>query len=106
MTLIAAALPHMAATTNLYRLNNGAHVLITVPADVQPVPAGLAPILGSIRVGRTEPGPTLVFLADADAQPIDADGDPTNGLTPVLTLPAGTTHEQAVAEAERVLGTD
>ncbi|MGB3602702.1 MAG: hypothetical protein WBA38_04015 [Gordonia sp. (in: high G+C Gram-positive bacteria)] len=100
MTLIAAALPHMASTTNHYRLNNGTHVLITVPADVQPVPAGLAPILGSIRINRTEPGPTLVFLADPEGQPIDADGDPTNGLTPIRTFPPGTTHEQALAQTE------
>ncbi|GAA3963179.1 DUF7572 family protein [Gordonia caeni] len=100
--VIAAALPSFAQTTNLYRLTDGRHALVTVPADDQPVPAAVVPIMSGFKVSRVETGPTEVFLADEHGTPIDADGDPTNGLTPLLRLPAGTTHAQAIAEVERV----
>ena len=31
-----------------------------------------------------------VFLADERGQPVDADGDPTNGMTPLISLDEGT----------------
>ena len=46
---------------------------------------------------------THVFLCDADGVAIDADGDPANGLTPLLELPPGTTFEEACAAAEPLL---
>ena len=46
---------------------------------------------------------THVFLCDADGVAIDADGDPANGLTPLLELPHGTTFEEACAAAEPLL---
>lgn len=94
--LIAEALPQFAPTTNLYQLDDGRHVLVTVPADTMPVPEGVLPIVSGIKVAKTEPGPTEVFLADEHGVPIDADGDPTNGLTPLMRLPAGTPHDVAV----------
>ena len=98
--LIAAALPQYAPTTNHYRLDDGRHVLVTVPADVLPLPAGVIPIVSGIKVTTTEPGQTEVFLCDADARVLDADGDPSNGMTPLATFPAGTTHEQALEALE------
>lgn len=39
---------------------------------------------------------TEVFLCTEQGIAIDADGDPENGLTPILRLPVGTTFGQAV----------
>ena len=94
--LISEALPQFAPTTNHYRLDDGRHVLVTAPADEMPLPPGVLPIVSGFKVAHVEPAPTEVFLCDENAVPIDADGDPTNGLTPLLRLPAGTTHEQAL----------
>lgn len=101
-TLIAESLAQYAPTTNLYKLDDGRHVLVTVPFDAMPVPEGVLPIVSGFKVASVEPSPTEVFLCDEHAVPIDADGDPTNGLTPLLRLPAGTTHEQAIEAVERV----
>lgn len=94
--LIEVALPQFAPTTNLYRLDDGRYVLVTIPVDDMPVPEGVLPIVSGIKVAKTEPGPTDVFLADEHGTPIDADGDPTNGLTPLATYPPGTTHDDAL----------
>lgn len=102
-TLIAESLPQFAPHTNHYRLSDGRHVLVTRAADDLPVPEALAPILGAIKVERTEPAPVEVFLCDENAQPIDADGDPTNGLTPLVRLAPGTTHDEALVQAEKYL---
>lgn len=100
--LIAAALAQFAPTTNLYQLDDGRHVLVTVPFDAMPLPAEVLPIVSGFKVARVEPAPTEVFLADEYGTPIDADGDPANGMTPLLRCAPGTTHEQALAElAER-----
>lgn len=106
--LISDQLPQFAPTTNLHRLDDGRHVLVTVPADVMPLPEGVLPIVSGIRVARVEPAPTEVFLADEHGVPIDADGDPANGLTALLRLPPGTTHDQALAAlaAQEASGVD
>ena len=99
---LATALSQFAPTTHHYRLDDGRCVLVTVPDDDMPVPEGVLPIVSGIKVSKTEPAPTEVFLADDRGTPIDADGDPANGLTPLLRCAPGTTHEQALAElAER-----
>lgn len=46
---------------------------------------------------------TEVFLCDETGVAIDADGDPTNGLTPLLRLPTGTDFDEACAAAEPLL---
>ena len=99
--LISAALPQFAPTTNLYLLADGRYVLVTVPVDDMPVTEGVLPIVSGFKVAKTEPGQTEVFLADEHGVPIDADGDPANGLTALLRLPPGTTHEQALEELEK-----
>ncbi len=100
MELISEGLVQFAPTTNLYRLDDGRHVLVTVPADDMPVTEGALPIVSGFKVAKVEPGPTEVFLADEHGVPIDADGDPANGLTPLLRCAPGTTHEQALEELE------
>ena len=102
--LISENLHQFAPITNHYRLEDGRHVLITVPHEAgldramkqveAAIPLGILPALKVARM------PTEIFLCDEHAVPIDADGDPTNGLTPLLRLPAGTTHEQALAEVD------
>ena len=99
--LIAEALPQFAPTTNHYRLEDGRYVLVTVPAVDIPVPEGVLPIVSGFKVARVEPAPTEVFLADEYGTPIDADGDPANGMTPLLRCAPGTTHEQALEELEQ-----
>lgn len=94
--LIQESLPQFAASTNHYRLADGRYVLVTVPEVEQPLPHELIPVLGRVSVTAIVPAPTEVFLADANARPVDSDGDPTNGLTPLLRLSPGTTHEQAL----------
>ena len=102
--LIAESLSQFAPQTNHYRLDDGRHVLVTRAVDDLPVPEGLAPILGAIKVDKTEPTPVEVFLCDENAVVIDADGDPTNGMTALLRLDPGTTFDEAVTATEQELG--
>lgn len=95
--LISEALPQYAPTTNHYKLDDGRYVLITVPDADIPLPAVVIPIISGIKVAHVEPRPTEVFLCDEHAVPIDADGDPANGLTPLATYPAGTDFTAALA---------
>ncbi len=99
--LLTRALPQYAPTTNHYRLDDGRHVLVTRAAEALPVPPGLAAILGAVRVDKTDPAPVEVFLCDENAVLIDADGDPTNGMTALLSLPAGTDFDAAIIAAEK-----
>ena len=102
--LIRENLAQFAPITNHYRLEDGRHVLITTPHEAGldraleqvevAIPLGLLPAL---KVASSVRMPTEIFLADADAVPIDADGDPCNGLTPLLRCEPGTTHAQALA---------
>lgn len=100
--LIARALPQYAPSTNHYRLDDGRHILVTRPTAI-PVPPALAVLLGAAPVERTEAAPVEVFLCDADARLIDADGDPTNGMTALLSLPPGTSFDEAVEAAKEAL---
>lgn len=96
--LIASALSQFAPTTHHYRLDDGRHVLVTVPAGDMPLPGEVLPIVSGFKVARVDPAPTEVFLADESGAVIDADGDPTNGMTPLLRCAPGTTHEEALAQ--------
>ena len=101
--LLAEGLPQFAPCTNLYRLDTGHHILVTRVSGEVPVPPAVLPVLGVIEVGVTEPMPTEVFLCDENARLIDADGDPTNGMTALLRLAGGTTFDDAVRVAEQHL---
>lgn len=87
-------MPQFCPVTNLYRLVDGRCVLITVKSG--PVIAGLAEAL-QVPLAPLAAAPTEVFLADEDGTLIDADGDPANGMTALVRLPPGTTHEEALA---------
>lgn len=102
--LIAENLTHLCPQTNLYRLSGGQHVLVTVPdterLDDIPFIPGMP---GAVKF-ETPPTPTDVFLADEYGRPVDADGDPTNGLTALLRLAGGTGFDVACQKAEELLG--
>ncbi len=99
-TLIEAGLTQFAPTTNHYRLDTGHHILITRADDTQPVPDGLVQFVAGIRVDEVIAPDVEIFLCDENAQPIDADGDPTNGLTPLLRLAPDTSFDDACAAAD------
>lgn len=80
-----ADLPGWVPTTRLYRHESGQHIAVSV-------------IDYYTAIG------TEVFLCDASGVAVDADGDPTNGLTPLLRLPAGTDFAAACVAAEEHLG--
>ena len=101
--LIAEALPQFAPQTNLYRLDSGQHILVTRIVGELPLPPVLAGAMSGVPIGVTEPIPTEVFLCDENARLIDADGDPTNGMTALLRLAGGTTFDDAVRVAEQHL---
>ena len=78
-------LPHWVPHTRLYRHEeSGRHIAVSV-------------------IDFYDATGTEVFLCDEQGVAIDADGDPANGLTPLLELPHGTTFEQACAAAEPLL---
>lgn len=104
--LITESLPQFAPTTNMYRLADGRYVIVTVPADDLPVSGQAVPLLSSVRVATVAPMPTEVFLVDENAVVLDADGDPSNGMTPLATFPAGTTHAEALAALGYTLATE
>lgn len=102
--LVQAALPQYAPVTNHYKCDDGHHLLVTVNQldaveclravgllDGLPVPEV------NIRRSHLRGQPTHVFLADETARVIDADGDPSNGMTPLATYPAGTSFDEALA---------
>ncbi|NMO00839.1 hypothetical protein HH308_06380 [Gordonia sp. TBRC 11910] len=68
-------LPHWVPVTRLYR-HGDHHVAVTV-------------------LDFWDARGTNVFLCDEQGVAIDADGDPSNGLTALLELEHGTTFEQA-----------
>ncbi|AHJ86308.1 hypothetical protein 32HC_30 [Mycobacterium phage 32HC] len=95
--LIAEALPQFCPTTNHYRCSDGKYLLVTVPT-IDPV-GTLAETLGIVvAVAKSHlPATVDVFLSDEYAAVLDADGDLANGLTPIATFPAGTSHAEALA---------
>lgn len=100
-----AALHHWAPETRLYRDPiSGRHVAIQVQ-PIGPVVPSIMTLLGRIPVDSDHivPHRTKVFLCSAEGVAIDADGDPTNGLTPLLILDVGTTFDEACAAAEPLL---
>ena len=96
-TMIQAALPQFAPTTNLYQCEDDTHLLVTVDTAGDDI-GNSVPIVSLIPVKESVPADTVVFLADERGQVVDGDGDPTNGLTPVLRCPGGTSHEDALRQ--------
>jgi len=85
--------------TNHYRCDDGKYLLVTIAALGG---ADIIDVLTSRRIPvKREHLPTHadVFLADADAVPIDADGNPANGLTPLMRIPGCDSFTDALAAA-------
>lgn len=96
-TLVAEALPQFCPTTNHYECSDGIYLLVSIPS-FDPL-AALENALGiklAVAVSQL-PAQADVFLADAVAAVLDANGDPADGLTPLLTIPDCQSFETALA---------
>ncbi|MBR7191738.1 hypothetical protein [Gordonia sp. SCSIO 19800] len=84
--LVEADVAYACPVTNLYTCESGQHLLITVRANdyVAGIFEGLTGITMPSASRHVTPS-VEVFLADERGQVIDYDGDPTNGLTPILS---------------------
>ncbi|QHB37448.1 hypothetical protein SEA_LEOPARD_41 [Mycobacterium phage Leopard] len=96
--LVGQALPQFCPVTNHYRCSDGKHLLITLPAlDSM---GTLSETLGIVVPVAKSHIPTTadVFLADENAVVLDADGDPSNGMTALAKLDGLNTFEEVLAE--------
>lgn len=93
--LVQANLPQFCPVTNLYRGSDDTYWLVTIPSiDV----VGTLVHFGiQVPITRAHlPTQVDVFSADADANVLDWDGDPSNGMTPINSFEA-VTHAEALA---------
>lgn len=108
-TLLAENLPQFCPCTNHYQCSDGRFLLVTYPRlDVLGTLANLEIMSGVLsELGLADvpisishqPPNTEVFLADADAVVLDADGDPSNGMTPLLVCDGPVTVAEALEQA-------
>lgn len=94
--LIATCLPQFCPVTNHYLCSDGSYLLVTVPSMDSP---GTLSVFFGVRVPIAKvqlPTGVDVFLSDESAAVLDADGDPSNGMTPIGTFEVDT-HEAALA---------
>lgn len=106
-TLVEADVAYACPVTNLYACDNGQHLLVTVRANdyVAGIFEGVTGITMPSALRHVTPC-VEVFLADERGQVIDYDGDPSNGLTPILStdsasfammiVPGLSTHAEAL----------
>lgn len=95
-TLVGANLSQFCPVTNFYQCSDGKYLLVSIPK--MDIPATVNYFLG-VRVPIAEvqlPSGADVFLADESATVLDADGDPSNGMTPIGTFNVET-HSEALA---------
>jgi len=95
-TLVAANLSQFCPVTNHYQCSDGKWLLVTIPK--MDIPETINFFLG-VRVPIAEvhlPSGADVFLSDEDATVLDADGDPSNGMTAIGTFNVQT-HSEALA---------
>lgn len=99
VTLVSERLPQFCPTTNFYAVDDGTYLLVTVPRF--DVPGSIEASTGITMPISLSHLPTHadVFLADEDAVVIDADGDPTNGMTALLRVEDCDTFEDALSAA-------
>ncbi|MCH5645181.1 hypothetical protein [Gordonia sp. ABSL49_1] len=93
-TLLAENLSQFCPVTNHYQCSDGKYLLVTYPRlEVLGELANLQIMAGALAALGLAPGPvsithqpknTEVFLCDGDAVVLDSDGDPANGMTPLL----------------------
>lgn len=98
-TLVASNLAQFCPVTNHYACSDGSYLLVTVKS-LGSATGLLETVIGISLPLKSEQMPTgtEVFRADESAVVLDADGDPANGMTPLLTLPDGTSFADALAQ--------
>lgn len=88
-TLVGQDLSRYCPTTNWYYCgdqNGGVFLLVTIPRfDVGPSIEAVTGISLPISMAHL-PTHADVFLSDVDANVLDADGDPDNGMTPLVRV--------------------
>lgn len=98
-TLVRENLSQFCPTTNYYACDDGTFLLVTIPClDSVGTIAEITGFELPVREAHI-PKRADVFLADDAAVPIDADGDPSNDLTPLLTVDGCEDFTQALAAA-------
>lgn len=94
--LVARMLPQFCPTTNHYKCSDGKYLLVTKPT-LDSVGTLMKTLGITVPVAASHLPPNVdVFLSNADAEVLDADGDPSNGLTPIAST-AADSHEAALA---------
>lgn len=93
-TLISEQLDTWAPGTRHYSASDGKHLAVEASEDA---------VVELYQV-KILPRPTVVFLCNADGQPVDADENDHDPLTPLHVFPSGTTHEDALTQAGYTLG--
>ncbi|OBJ41316.1 hypothetical protein A5630_23020 [Mycolicibacterium mucogenicum] len=105
-TLVGQGLSRYCPTTNHYYCGDredGVFLLVTIPRfDVGGSIEARTGLALPIKEAHL-PTHADVFLSDADANVLDADGDPANGMTPLLRVPDCESFEQALAAAGHTL---
>lgn len=108
--LVAENVSWQCPVTNMYETSDGRFLLVTFPqidvlgslAAIEGMPEamkelGLTPTVMSRS--QLQSMPTVVYLANADGQVVDADGDLSNGMTSLYEAPPGTSVQDALAAA-------
>jgi hypothetical protein len=107
MQLVTANVEGKFPGTNLYRDDTGENHYLILASRIRGVPTTIIrahveyyPVtewdtseLEDPEADRRRIGVDAIERVTA----VDADGDPLNGLTPLHTLPPGTTHDEAIA---------
>lgn len=95
-TLVKANLAQFCPVTNHYLCSDGKYLLVTIPA--MDVPGTLSAFFGvRVPIAKVQlPTEVDVFLSDESANVLDADGDPSNGMTALASFEVDT-HEAALA---------
>jgi len=95
-TLVAANLSQFCPVTNHYQCSDGKYLLVTIPS--MDIPETVSYFFGvRVPIAKVQlPTGVDVFLADEAAGVLDADGDPSNGMTPLASFEVDT-HEAALA---------
>lgn len=98
-TVVQERVSHFCPTTNFYATSDGRHLLVTVPrVDVARSVEATTGLTIPISVSHL-PTHADVFLADADANVLDADGDLANGMTPLVRVHDCDSFEAALSAA-------
>lgn len=116
MELIEQDLAGWVPGTNLYRDAGGQHYIISVVqyftahhTEIYLAGVEITPVMGTVWNDPADyfnKHPDDITADDFHVEQVaehleyfavDADGDPLNGLTPLVVLPGGTTHEDAIA---------